>query len=242
MARQFFKSAGGVNMVWLITYSDLMTLLLSFFVLLLSMSSMNATTIARISGVSGMPSPLDAPGAARIPERVRLVVPLLRNPDALLEKQERIKDLLFPDDVLPPDMPAGTLKENLRILQHPEGAVIVLANSLLFGQGSNALDARGLKLLEGLTPVIQAVNADVNISGYTDNTPAVGINNDELSARRAMAVLDFFLHAKLAPGRFSVSGYGMDKPMYSNDTEEGRVKNRRVEILLKTTKRPGGYL
>ena len=66
-----------------------------------------------------------------------------------------------------------------------------------------------------------------------------------LNAKRAnpkIRVLEHFLHGNLKPDRFSVSGYGADKPMYGNDTEENRAKNRRVEILIKTAKAVGRYI
>jgi chemotaxis protein MotB len=117
-----------------------------------------------------------------------------------------------------------------------------LTDELLFGQGSYELDEVGKKLIDIQTPVILRVNADANISGHTDTTPGVVVNNDDLSALRAMAILERFLYGGIRPDRFSISGYGSDRPMFSNDTAEGRRKNRRVEILLKTTPRVAGYV
>lgn len=242
MARR--KKAKGIPIgpLWLITYSDLVTLLLTFFVLLLTMTSMNTTLITRISVYMSDPNYGDAEAAGKISRRVDEIVALLRDPDNVFTKQERLKDLLFPDEVLPPELLRGDLEENLRILAHPEGVVIVLTEELLFPHGSAALDGRGIKLLEGLAPVILALNTDVNISGHTDSTPAVGMSNDDLSVLRALAVLDRFLTARIPPDRFSVSGYGADKPMYPNTTADGRAKNNRVEILVKTTQRLGRYM
>ena len=233
-------SEGGAG--WLVTFSDLMTLLLTFFVLLLSMSSMDTTTITRISAALSLVAHADPENAGRIPERIQEVVELLRDPENAFEKQQRIKDLLFPYDILPPEVTTGDIEENIRILEHPEGVVIVLTDGLVFEPNSSTLDGKGKKLLELLYPVIVAVNTDVNISGFTDNIPPQGISNDDLSALRALAVLEHFLHGNLKPDRFSVSGYGADKPMYGNDTEENRAKNRRVEILIKTAKAVGRYI
>ena len=160
----------------------------------------------------------------------------------VLEKKNRIKDLLFPLDQLPPEMSKGDLEKNIAILEHPEGVVIVLTEGLLFEQGSAELDEKGKKLIDVLTPVILSSNADTNISGHTDSIPAVGVSNDDLSALRAVSVLERFLNGGIPPDRFSVSGYGGDRPLYSNATEEGRRKNRRVEILLKTAPRVGSYV
>ncbi len=241
MARQKRRNEGG-GPGWLVTFSDLMTLLLTFFVLLLSMSSMDTTVINRISSYSKSLSLIDFSGAERLSERISLLVPLLRDPRSLLEKKNRIKDLLFPLDVLPKELSVGDLQKNLEILEHPEGVVIVLTSELLFSEGSAELDEKGKKLLDALSPVILAVNADTNISGHTDSVPARGMSNDDLSALRALAALERFLPAGIPPDRFSISGYGAEKPMFPDTTDEGRRKNRRVEILLKTTPRIGGYL
>ncbi|MDR2076178.1 MAG: flagellar motor protein MotB [Desulfovibrio sp.] len=228
--------------IWLITFSDLVTLLITFFVLLLSMSSMDATTLARISSFAGGPARISASsGTGRVPERIEIVTALIKDPRNILNKTRRIKDLLFPRDVLPPQLSRGELEENLDVLAHPEGVVIVLTEGLLFAPQSAALDARGEALIDLLTPVILAVNANANISGFTDSSPARGMSNEDLSALRALAVLERFLHGGIEANRLSISGYGGDRPIESNDTPEGRRKNRRVEVLLKTAPRMGSY-
>jgi chemotaxis protein MotB len=229
--------------IWLITFSDLVTLLMTFFVLLLSMSSMDATTLTRISSFAGGPSLISAgKGSGRVPERIEIVTALIKDPLHILDKTNRIKDLLFPRDVLPPELSRGKLDENLAILAHPEGVVIVLTEGLLFEPQAVELGSEGRALLDLLTPVILSVNADANISGFTDSSPARGMSNYDLSALRALAVLERFLQGGIQADRFSISGYGGDRPMYSNDDPDGRRKNRRVEVLLKTTPRVGSYV
>ncbi len=227
---------------WLISYSDLVTLLLSFFVLLLSMSVMDVIVLTRISSFANGPSPMVTSPGGKLASRIRVVAEMLRDPETVFAKQERIKDLLFPDELLPAEMAGGDVKENLQILQHPEGVVIVLTGNLLFEEGSSTLDSPGKALLDALTPVIQSVNADVNISGYADETSASQHEADEISVLRAIAVLERFLQSSIGPERFSVSGYGHDKPLYPGAQGSERVKNRRVEILLKTAKGLAKYI
>ncbi len=247
------KKAEGSSAAWLVTFSDLMTLLLTFFVLLLSMASMDTTVISRISALNHSASPIPQSGPGRIPEKVSLIVRMLKDPANILNKQKRIKDLLFPVTTLPPDISYSELDKNLTLLAHPEGVVIVLTDSLLFDRDSARLAPRGKKLLEELTPVMLAVAADINISGYAGEeerlsagapaglSPTPRQDAYELSYTRSASVLEYFLQAKVPPVRFSVSGYGPDKPAFSTVTEEGRKKNRRVEILVKTTPRIAGY-
>jgi chemotaxis protein MotB len=218
-----------------------MTLLLTFFVLLLSMASMDHTVITRISARTQNISPIPVSGPGQLQRRLDLIVKMLKEPHNMLEREKRIKDLLFPDDLLPPELSSSELQKNLSILEHPEGVVIVLTEGLLFAEGSSLLDNAGKKLLDLLTPVIHRVNADVNISGHTaGNEESIGPY--EVSYLRAAVVLEHFLQLQVRPDRFSVSGYGPDKPMYDNSVPDQARKNRRVEILLKTTPRIGSYI
>jgi chemotaxis protein MotB len=226
-----------------------MTLLLTFFVLLLSMSSMESTVVSRISVHSMSVSPLEQSGTSKMNERIEFIIKTLRDPDNVQNKQKRIKDLLFPLENLPDGMMQSELEKNLTILSHPDGVVIVLTDALLFAPGSSTLGVGGKKLLDQLTPVMQGMKADIAITGHSSpgasdssgaelSTPS---SLDELSFLRAAVVMEHFLQAGMPPKRFSLSGYGADKPMFSNDTREGRRKNRRVEILVKCTPRLAGY-
>ncbi|MDR3073426.1 MAG: OmpA family protein [Deltaproteobacteria bacterium] len=243
MARKKKKGGGGGGASWLVTFSDLMTLLLTFFVLLLSMSSMDKPLLTRIMATSDNPSPLDYAGRGRAPDQIRLLLDIVQDPMTVLDKPDRIKDLLFPNEVLPPELSPGKLDENLRILAHPEGVVIVLSEGVLFPAGEYGLTGTGRQLLSALLPFFFYSAADVNIGGHTDateNSPVM--DNYELSGRRAMSVLEYFLQEKLPASRFSISGYGPDKPLAPNVSEKNRAGNRRVELLVKTSQWLGRYL
>ena len=242
MARREKKqTARGGTPPWLITFSDLMTLLLTFFVLLLSMSTMTKTAITEVNNWIEPRNFIDRQGLGRIPERVILIQELLKDPENLAANLDRLKDLLFPYDTLPPEVDKSTLEENLRVLEKPEGLAISLNDELLFAPGEYTLSAPAQKILSSLVDVLLYTEMDVNISGYTDNTPDQEMGDYELSARRALAVLEYFLQNKIRPGRFSVSGYGSDRPQADNRLESGRAANRRVEILLKNEMWLGGY-
>lgn len=231
-----------IKTAWLVTFSDLVTLMLTFFVLMLSMSSMDTAVIARISAQMRSLSHVNLSGPGKLPERIELVTAMLKDPANILAKRKRLKDLLFPRDILPPDLSYGDLEKNLEILQDPEGVVIVLTEELLFAKNAYNLDARGKKLLDALTPVIHAVNADANISGHSDPGSEDASSLYRLSFLRAATVLEYFLQNKLEADRFSVSGYGADRPMVKGNGNNDRGQNRRVEILLKTTPRTGSYI
>lgn len=260
---------------WLLTYSDLVTLLLTFFVLLLSMSSMNRVTLSRIGSHFGEAGEQAAGVTGTVPERIRLLEPLLARPAQVFAHQREIKELLFPGAELPPGIDRSTLDKNLRILEHPEGVVLALTDDLLFAPGQWQLREVARPLLGMLAEVLEYVTADVAIAGHSDprtegtpasgDAPATGGAGDaagyDLAGRRALTVLEYFVQRRLDPVRFSVAGYGPDRPSLAGQPpapgapgvpdEAGGTgaaagssdpdRNRRVEILVKTTPRLGGY-
>ena len=220
------------------TFTDLMTLLLCFFVLLLSMSSMDRTLISRISPQTASYGFIVTGSAGRAPDRIKMIQAAMSDPAIMYRQEERIKNLFFPDEELPPGMDRSTLDRNLEILANPDGWVISLTDKLLFEPGSWELPPAARQLLASLADVLHYMTNEVNISGHTDNAPSTGgVDNYTLSAYRAHSVLTFLIACKLDPKRFSVSAYGADRPLHSNDTEEGRAGNRRVEILIKNEQR-----
>lgn len=232
------SDSGGTGATWLVTFADLMTLLLSFFVLLLSMSSMDKSILRDVvSHFVGDMGLAPKKGAGRIATKFEFMDRVIANPADVLNDPQRIKDLLFPDEVLPEGMARSTLDENLQVLLRPEGIALVLSDGLLFETGESALKDDSRKLLAEFALFLASVSTPVNVSGYTDNVPSSGTDNYALSAQRAMSVLSFFLEQGFDPRRFSVSAYADAFPLGDNDTPEGRARNRRVEILLKTTGR-----
>lgn len=283
--------------LWLLTYSDLVTLLLAFFVLMLSMSSMNRVTLSRISSHFGETGEQGAGVTGTVPERIRLLEPLLARPAQVYAHQREIKELLFPGAELPPGMDRSTLDKNLRILEHPDGVVLALTDDLLFAPGQWQLRETSRPLLGMLAEVLEYVTADVAIAGHSDPAAEGGTDGGtdggtgggaagyELAGRRALTVLEYFVQRKLDPARFSVAGYGPDRPSLAGQppasgatgssdpsapsgasggpgdqagqasraghidqaSEDGAAgseapdRNRRVEILVKTTPRLGGY-
>ena len=243
MARKKKKGGGGGGAAWLVTFSDLMTLLLTFFVLLLSMASMDRPLLTRISATPSDISHIEHAGSGKIPDNIKVVLDIVTDPSSILEKQDRIKDLLFPNEILPPELSPGKLSENLKILAHPEGVVFVLNEGILFPRGDYALTGMGQTILNALLPLMYYSNADMNIGGHTDDREdAAAMDSYELSGRRALSVLEYFLQQKLSAPRFSVSGYGPDRPLVPNTSDRNRELNRRVELLLKTAQWLGRYL
>jgi chemotaxis protein MotB len=229
------KASANISGLWLITFGDLVTLLLTFFVLILSMSSMDRTFLTKITMFKDDLSVLTYKGAGRVPRRIRLIVDLLERPWEVIDKQKRIKDLLYPEEDIPPEIERSTLLENLRILARPEGVALVLSNDLLFAPGGYELSDEARYALSKIAEVMEYMQAPTNIAGYTDTDPGGRMDNYTLSGERSLSVLEYFLDYGMRKKRFSVSGYGPHWAVADNDTAEGKALNRRVEILLKTT-------
>ncbi len=242
MARKEKKEEGGGGQLWLVTFSDLMTLLLTFFVLLLSMSSMDQSVITRVNIFQADIGFMSARGAGKVPPRIKMIVDLLEKPWLMEQKPDRLTDLLFPNDVLPKDLNRSTLEKNLEVLLKPEGVAIVLTDKLLFPEGSAALTDTARTLLEQVAWVLHTMAIEVNVAGFADDIPTDDVSNKyDLSANRALAVLEYFLGQGFDNRRFTVSAYGPNLPMDKRYTLESQTRNRRVEILLKTDPFIGGY-
>jgi chemotaxis protein MotB len=110
---------------------------------------------------------------------------------------------------------------------------ITLKTPVLFAAGSPALkDAATLSLKE-VAKALTLLKNQIIVEGHTDNVPiktAVYSSNWELSVARAYSVIEFFENTGIKPERFIAAGYGEFKPVASNETEEGRMQNRRIEI------------
>lgn len=223
---------------WLVTFVDLMTLLLTFFVLLISMASLTQSSFTEINSFFQPRNFIEIAGPGNIPQRIELIMKALRDLEGLDVNKERIKDLLFPLDMLPDEMDRSTLEKNMEVIKTEQGLAIVMTDKLLFAPGEYALSAENKKFLAPLYDVLLYTDADVNISGHTSNEQLPDVDNYELSGLRALAVLEYFLlkdkSRPLKPRRMSISAYGPDRPLASNDTAAGMAKNARVEIVLKS--------
>ncbi len=227
--------------LWLVTFSDLVTLLLTFFVLLLTMSSMDNAILTKVTLHSADLGLLDKRGSGQANVKERLVVDLMEKPWEVLDKKQRIKDLLFPDDLLPEEIDKRDLDENLDVLAKNEGVALVFTDKLLFAPGSSKLSPEGQLLMDRLVPMMTETSAPINIAGYTDATDNA-TTPLQLSEDRALAVLSFLVTAGIPNNRFSLSAYGGEYPVVDElGHPVASAKNRRVEIFLKTARPVGGY-
>jgi len=219
---------------WLAAFGDLMSLLLCFFVLLLSMSSMDAKKISEaIGSLSGAMSVLEGGTKTEISkQRIQESTPI-ESKDETSEMVNKVSQAI---------MDANELMEKghgpaISVEEAQEGFVIELPASLLFKSGSATIENEdALLFLKRIALIIEELpnDMDVSVQGHTDNQ-SPGSNspfkdNWELSSARAISVLHELLLDGVNPKRISASGYAQFKPLATNVTKSGREKNRRVEL------------
>ncbi|MCU0230509.1 MAG: OmpA family protein [Acidobacteria bacterium] len=214
---------------WMVTYGDVMSLLLCFFVMLLAFSTMERERFKVVSGYIR-----DAFGTET--ER-RATAPLsgatlFENPPAMTT---RAKAQIFEQAKaalrgLPPEW--GT-----EVTLEERGVRLRIDNGPLFRSGSAELEPVAGAPLARIADLIRSSGAWATVEGHSDNLPirsATFPSNWELSAARAGAVVRFLVARGLAPVRLEAVGRADTRPLGDNATDEGRQRNRRVEILLRT--------
>jgi len=216
---------------WLTTFNDLITLLMVFFVLVFSTSTIDVQRLKHFQ--SALQSGL---GILREGQKVSVAVVDSNKPQSELPKRDTTADgspLLDARQVESMmdrlDRQAGVRTEYTR-----EGLLIILADGLLFDSGSAEIHPQSRDILAQIAALIDGGRHLVRIEGHTDDRP-IATSAFPSSMARAVAVLKNFVQTYgIAPQRFAVVGYADVRPLYPNDTVQNRARNRRVEILLVT--------
>ncbi|MBF0228299.1 MAG: OmpA family protein [Desulfamplus sp.] len=219
---------------WLVTYADLVTLLLVFFVLLYSISS-NEQAKA-ISALKTIKSQMEA--NSFFSEYVDMFdFPDYGNQQISLD--ERI-GLSSRQDSLIRDVNKFIAQNNdsndLTTFVRMGKIVIRLDGNYVFEQGTAEINKGFIPLLQRLLDIMYDYpDYILNIKGHTDDTPISSEkyeSNWELSSARAMEVLKYLIRNGVEPERLTATGYGSTLPLVSNSSQENREKNRRVEFVL----------
>lgn len=216
------------NERWLITYADLITLLLIFFIILYSMSQINAKkfdelsqSMAIVFGQTGRSGVLDG-GRSVIPSDIATY----KQRQNMTNTQEKIRRMIAQQG----------LEGKITIRKEQRGLVISVKDTVFFRPGSADLGDRAREILTMVGSLLADLPNSIRIEGHTDNIPIHTLkfySNWELSTTRATNVLHYIIqYAKIAPVRLSAAGYGEFKPIASNDSENGRASNRRVDIVV----------
>jgi chemotaxis protein MotB len=249
---------------WMVTFGDLLMLLLTFFVLLLAMSSMDVKSLKTMFSIfSGASGPLElselkaikgardlAGGSGAMETSDLKMIKFLEDltadvgvPEgqtgAYITNRKMLEDYFSAGEDTDAHQILMGLKSFMGISEDERGVVISLQANVLFDSAKAKLKPAFFPLLNALANILDAVSNEVLVMGHTDNVPTRNRDyrsNWELSLDRALNVQRYLVEMKgLSPERFAVGGYGDLRPQFSNNTSEGRERNRRVEIILRRT-------
>jgi chemotaxis protein MotB len=219
---------------WLAAFGDLMSLLLTFFVLLLSMSTMDRNKIAEaIGSLNGAMSVLEGGTKSEVSHHRQQLATPLDEQEETADSVNRIASAVVEANEFIDEGggPAITLEDA------EEGFMINLPAKLLFADGSaKIIGEDALLFLKRVSQIVTQFPKDVEVSvrGYTDNRPVKGSSiyedNWDLSAARAISVVKELVKNGVSSKAIHGAGFGEFRPIASNFTEEGQARNRRVEI------------
>ncbi|MBD3221088.1 OmpA family protein [bacterium] len=220
---------------WVMTYGDMMSLLLTFFVLIVSFSSMQEAKFK-----DAAMSLRKAFGVMVQPEAV------IEFNDPLVPKYETKppQELLFEIRELEKALLAQDAAKDVQMEFTPDGVLFRIAAPVMFEPGGTAIQPESHGMLDTLADFLGEQTGEVRVEGHSDATPirtARFPSNWELSAARSGSVARYFQGRGVAPDRIAATGYGEYRPIADNATAEGRQKNRRVEVFLRVQRnRPSG--
>ena len=220
---------------WLTTFGDLMALLLTFFVLLLSFSTTSQEDFENaIGSLQGALGVLDGDPILSAP--IKMFMPIVKGD--ITEARPTMKDAKAE---IEKEIEAQGQQENVEVTQGPEGIVIRMKDHMLFDVGKADIKDDSRSLIFRIGSVLNRLPENsIEIEGHTDNVPIENddfANNHWLSSARALQVLDIFADdIGIERKRLAAMGYGEFKPLsedVDNDSYENRSLNRRVVIRVK---------
>ncbi len=226
---------------WLLTYADMITLLMVFFIILYSMSQVNPARfeemqVAFASAFNGGPFSIfesRSVGGAGLLSGLTPGQPVQSNKggkNAGTGGQSTIRNQALSS------LQNLVKSRQIKIIPTENGFAISLVSDLYFGSASAVLNPDAMPVLQQVSDFLGQISNSVVIEGHTDTIPPDTVKwpggNWQLSAERGVAVLQTLEDYGIPSERLSTSAYGSTRPVQSNDTAEGRSYNRRVDIVV----------
>jgi chemotaxis protein MotB len=228
---------------WLVSYADFITLLFAFFVVMYAVSSVNEGKYRVLSNAlgiafSGLKQQAPVHKDAMEPPHQIVALPIRtpprNNPNEAAIKREKERMTNIARDLLKAMAPLIS-QGKVRVTQTNRGVSVEINASVLFAPGEAKLSPQSEKTLRAVAEVLTKVDNNLQIEGHTDNVPIntpIFPSNWELSAVRASSVVRLFLESGIAEKRMVAMGHAANEPVASNDTPEGRLRNRRVQLMI----------
>ncbi|WP_205299770.1 OmpA family protein [Pantoea sp. Tr-811] len=233
---------------WMLTYLDLMTLLLVMILAMLAQAMIHHAPGPQAPARFALPLDLDQlthidpPGTLlRVPpapvepvpvEPVIAQVPAIEATPAAPPEPE-------PDPLA--ELPVEQLGADVEVIRNARSVSFRIDSSILFRSGQTELDPKGMQVLQRLARVLATVPHSIVVAGHTDTRTIRNArypSNWELSGARAGSVVRYLQQQGIAGGRLSAVGLADTQPLADNGTAEGRAKNRRVELTLEQREQP----
>ena len=238
---------GGGRERWLVTYADMLTLLLALFIILYSISKADVQRFKKfqegmqqafhVDVLQGRDAPaLESSGAIVAQDASTTVAPEPQpttvpntpfyNDTATAQQLRQVFQGLVPPGA----------RGNIVVQRRSDGILISMYGVLLFDSDQTDLLPAGRQILTKVADSIAPLPYDIRVEGHTDSIQPHGgpyPTNWELSTARALVVTHFLIDsAGISPRRLSAAGYAEFQPVASNATREGRQRNRRVDLVL----------
>lgn len=225
MAKKPKKPMAGAPL-WMVTFSDMMTLLLTFFVLLLSMATLDQVKFTQAAG-----SLSDAFGVGILASSTR----------SEIAPPQVVSNMPIDDDFtsrvyrrLRTQLRELKLDRQIELVKDRGAVVLRVDEAILFRSGRSALTADADPVLRKVAELVRPLPLNVKIEGHSDDIGG-DMQNWELSVARAVSVLRFMAGNQLLPlTRISATGYGSHRPLFPNLSDRERALNRRVEFVLES--------
>lgn len=227
-------------MRWLLTYADLITLMMAFFVIMYAMSKADVTKFNALRASLAMAFRTEGAASSMV-----FTAPGTQatDPAVSLDASREMEDF---QDIIRKVQANLKDQQQVAFIVDERGLTVRFLDNVLFDLGRAELRPDATALLDSVGGALKNTPRFVRVEGHADNLPINTVqfpSNWELSAARSIAVTRYLIEKHGAdPRRLASLGYGEFRPLYSNTTEENRSKNRRVDIVILRTGRSGGEI
>ena len=238
--RRNLENEGSKSAIWLTTFNDLVTLLMVFFVLLFTMSTIDTGKMQDFQYAlqSGL-GILEAGNKVSISVKKNQPVDDMSHIMTQAEGEQHKPGSSQPGGKMVDQIRQLTEADpDIQVTHTHQGTRLSFEDQVLFNFGRAAINPAGFAFLDKIADALGKIPYAVRVEGHTDNVPIQTRrfpSNWELSVARAVNVVKYFAEvSNMDPKRLSAVGYGESRPVAANNTRSNRAKNRRVEIFLLT--------
>lgn len=227
MRKDYYENSKDYINRWVISYADFVTMLLALFMVLFALSNLDKGQTEHLKKSLQNTFVREEVKDGYAEEKAEIVM----NPN-----HDKQTGFLPPDELINVINKGYNFDSVIKIFEEPRGITIRINDKMIFDSGSAIIKPTAQNSLDKVAEFLQTIKNPVIIEGHTDSNPMHSLqypSNWELSTARATNIIKY-LSSKhnIDPARMSAVGYGENMPIMPNDTEQGRIANRRVDIVI----------